>query len=181
MMKQKAGNFKSVSFGNYIPRDLNFYTFYYIIDNFSCCPKFKCWQATISPPHFETQERYSNLLKFWDFWNEIKHIKRAQNGQKFSIFFGSKWPTVLWWQPSGINVPLPNFVFFFFSQVVDLNLILQICIASYILTRFFFKLSTSIAHNNNNKQHQSAIFFFPFQICKSFFADFDASLPPKTE
>ena len=30
-----------------IQRDLNFGAFYYIIDNFSCCSKYKCWRETI--------------------------------------------------------------------------------------------------------------------------------------
>ena len=43
-------------------RDLNFAAFYYFIDNISCCSKFKCFQETISPPHFDPQERYIILL-----------------------------------------------------------------------------------------------------------------------
>ena len=42
-----------------IQRYLNFGTFYYIIDNFSCCWKFECLRETISLPHFDPQERYT--------------------------------------------------------------------------------------------------------------------------
>ena len=44
-----------------IQRDLNFGAFYYIIDNFSRCSKFRCWRKTISPSHFDPQERYFYL------------------------------------------------------------------------------------------------------------------------
>ena len=61
-----------------IQRDLNFGTFYYIIDNFSCCSKFKCWQETISPPHFDPQERYTARTILNDKMSQ-KRIHTAQN------------------------------------------------------------------------------------------------------
>ena len=45
-----------------IQRYLNFGAFYYIIDNFGCCSKFKCWREIISQPHFDPQEHYIYTL-----------------------------------------------------------------------------------------------------------------------
>ena len=42
--------------------DLNFGAFYYIIDNFSCSSKFKCWRETTSPPHFELKSVNTNII-----------------------------------------------------------------------------------------------------------------------
>ena len=53
----KGGNFLITFWLQLFQGDLNFGTFYYIIDNFSCCLKFKCWRETISPLHFDPQER----------------------------------------------------------------------------------------------------------------------------
>ena len=59
--KVRRTNFEFLTFfssevGNDVEKDFNFVAFYYIIDN-SCCSKFKCWRETISPPHFDLQER----------------------------------------------------------------------------------------------------------------------------
>ena len=47
-------------------RDLNFGAFYYIILNFSCSSKFKCWRETTSPPHFvsRTLGKDKDILNF---------------------------------------------------------------------------------------------------------------------
>ena len=61
-----------------IQRYLNFGAFYYIIDNFSCCSKFKCLQETISPPYFVPQECYQWLRSCTFFLNRFCYTPSTQ-------------------------------------------------------------------------------------------------------